>query len=132
MSALLAVGVIVAVVIVLAVWMYRKSTKLNLSVLQINADGSLMLGVNSVGDPSKQLLGKRLAISTKAMGRIYTSVCSAGVAPWRGLGGSEASLIAAIVTPKGTYSGPLLPSGGASFTTVDVDANDYVIVTPMW
>jgi hypothetical protein len=133
MSALLAVGVIVAVVVVLAVWMYRRSAKLGLSALQINADGSLLLGVSSIGDPSKQLLGKRLVISTKALGRIYTSICSAAVAPWAGTGGSGtgASLIAAIVTPKGTYSGPLLPPVGSP-VIVGLDANDYAIVTPMW
>jgi hypothetical protein len=118
MSVRIAVGVIVALTIVLAVVLYRSSTKFPISGLQVQSDGSLNIIVNSLDDYSK-LLGKRLAVHTKSLGNIYTSVCTVRTST----NGAIPVTLTMIATPSGSYA------SGANYK---FDSGDYAVATPMW
>jgi hypothetical protein len=76
MSALYAVGMLVALSIVLAVVWYKASDKMKISDLKVESNGSLtIMSAPPKTNPSK-LYGKRIIVYTKSLGRIYASVCS--------------------------------------------------------
>lgn len=113
MSVLLAIGVVVALSIVLAVLWYKTSTKLKINRLYVQGDGALTIWTESL-PPSvnvAKLNGKKIVVMTRSLGRITSSVCSIidiGSGP------------AAIKTAAGAYSG-----AGAYVA----DANDYVLIS---
>jgi len=125
MSAI-AIAVVIALIIVVAValWFYKKSNKYQLASLIVNPDGSITgtfaFSTLHDQDADSALPGKRLVLSTKALGKIYTSVCSATTA--------SSSLATFMTPPKAIKTS----SGNPVDYTSQLVSADVAIVTPMW
>lgn len=126
MSVLIALGVAVALTIVAAVYLYKRSTKLSIVGLSVGRNGEIHVRVN-LGANYQSFDGKRLVLSTQSLGKVYTSICSAmqtnGASPTP----AQFSLVE-MVTPAGAAT-----LVGTSFPIdLPVGNNDYAIITPMW